>query len=80
MIEPIIISDPDVMLGKPIIQGTRITVELILRKMAAGQTIDRILQDYPYLKREGIVAALEFAAESVRVERVHPIEKNQASA
>ncbi|HKD75435.1 MAG TPA: DUF433 domain-containing protein [Ktedonobacterales bacterium] len=61
MEQPLITSDPQIMVGKPIIRGTRITVELILRKIAAGQTIDQILADYPHLTREGIVAALEYA-------------------
>ena len=54
---PLIVVDPDIMLGKPVIAGTRITVELILEKMAAGQTIDQILEDYPQLTREGVLAA-----------------------
>ncbi len=57
-----IISDPNVMVGKPVIRGTRITVELILQKLAAGQTVEQILEDYPHITREGIGAALEFAA------------------
>lgn len=80
MDQPLITSDPQVMTGKPIIRGTRITVERILRKFAAGQTIDQILSDYPHLTREGIVAALEFAAESVRFEHVYPLSSKQASA
>lgn len=70
MEESLIVSDPRIMVGKPIIRGTRITVELILRKLAAGQTIDQILEDYPHRTREGVVAALEFAAESVRFEHL----------
>jgi len=61
MDEPLIISDPNVMVGKPVIRGTRITVELILQKLAAGQTVEQILEDYPHITREGIRAALEFA-------------------
>ena len=83
MQEPLITSDPNVMVGKPVIRGTRITVELILRKLAAGQTIEQILEDYPHITREGIKAALEFAAESVRFDHVYPIDlssKEQASA
>jgi len=45
------------MVGKPVIRGTRITVELILNKLAAGQTVEQILEDYPHLTREGIRAA-----------------------
>jgi len=49
MQEPLVVSDPDVMLGKPLIRGTRVSVELILRKIAAGQSIDQILVDYPHI-------------------------------
>lgn len=56
-----IISDPAVMMGKPVIAGTRITVELILEKMAAGETEDQIMEAHPHLTREGIRAALAFA-------------------
>jgi uncharacterized protein (DUF433 family) len=80
MEEPLIISDPKIMVGKPVIKGTRITVELILNKLAAGQTVEQILEDYPHLTREGIRAALEFAAKSARLVRVYPIDKDRASA
>ena len=55
-------SDPAVMMGKPIVAGTRITVELILEKLSAGETIDQILEAHPRLTREGVLAALSFAA------------------
>jgi uncharacterized protein (DUF433 family) len=70
--EPMIVSNPKIMVGKPVIKGTRITVELILEKLAAGQIIEQILEDYPYLTMEGIRAAQEFAAESVRFDHVTP--------
>lgn len=57
--------NPEVMLGKPIIKGTRITVELIMRKMACGYTVDEILQSYPHLNKEQVMAALEFAADMI---------------
>ncbi len=75
-----IISDPNIMVGKPVIRGTRITVELILHKLAAGQTVEQILEDYPHITREGIKAALEFAAESVHYSRVYPIDQKRTSA
>lgn len=78
MEEPLIISDPKVMLGKPIIKGTRITVEHILNEMANGLTIEQILEGYPHLTHQGVIAALRFAAESVRTETVYPL--NRASA
>lgn len=65
MNDPFIISDPAVMLGKPVIVGTRITVELILEKLAAGETVDDILDSHPRLTREGITAAIEFAVRNL---------------
>ena len=53
-----IISDPTIMMGKPVIAGSRITVELILEKLAAGESIEQILESHPRLTREGIQAAL----------------------
>jgi uncharacterized protein (DUF433 family) len=59
-------SDPAVMMGKPVIAGTRITVELILEKLAAGETIEQILEAHPRLTRESISAALSYAAQTLR--------------
>ncbi|MBL8156966.1 MAG: DUF433 domain-containing protein [Anaerolineae bacterium] len=56
-----IVIDPAVMVGKPCIKGTRITVELILEKLAAGLSYDDILADHPRLRREDIMAAIIFA-------------------
>ena len=78
MEEPLIVSDPQVMVGKPIIKGTRITVEHILDEIANGLSVEQILTEYPHLTRQGVIAALRFAAESVRTETVYPL--NQASA
>ena len=58
----LIVSDPNVMMGKPVVQGTRITVELILEKLAAGQKEEQILQAHPLLTHEAILAALGFAS------------------
>jgi len=66
-------SDPSVMMGKPVITGTRITVELILEKLAAGETVEQILDAHPRLTREAIQAALAFAAEALRADVVYPI-------
>ncbi|MBL8234055.1 MAG: DUF433 domain-containing protein [Bryobacterales bacterium] len=60
----LIVSDPKVMTGKPVIRGTRITVKLILEKFAAGYTEDDILRAYPHITREAVRAALTFAAEA----------------
>ena len=60
-----ITADPAIMVGKPIIKGTRITVELIVEKLGYGETVDEILEDYPHLNRESIYACLRFAAYTV---------------
>lgn len=62
MTTPRILADPHIMLGKPIIAGTRISVEHVLRELAAGTTIDQLLEMHPHLTREDIAAALEYAA------------------
>jgi uncharacterized protein (DUF433 family) len=62
---PRIEIDPEVMVGKPVIRGTRITVELILRRFADGQTLAEILEDHPTLKAEDVKAALAYAAEAM---------------
>jgi uncharacterized protein (DUF433 family) len=66
-------SDPAVMMGKPVVAGTRITVELILEKLAAGETVEQILEAHPRLTRKAIQAALAFAAEALRADVVYPI-------
>ncbi len=53
--------DPKVMLGKPCIKGTRITVELILEKLAGGATVEWILDGYPHIKREEVLEAIRYA-------------------
>jgi uncharacterized protein (DUF433 family) len=66
-------SDPSVMMGKPVIAGTRITVESLLEKLAMGETIEQILAAHPRLTREGVLAALNFAAQALRADVVYPI-------
>lgn len=68
-----IVSDPTVMMGKPVIAGTRITVELILEKLAAGETYEQILEAHPHLTREAIQSALAFAAQALKADVVYPI-------
>ena len=58
-------SNPSVMMGKPVVAGTRITVELILEKLAAGETVEQILEAHPRLTREAVRAALVCAAEAL---------------
>ena len=52
-------SNPGVMLGKPVIRGTRITIELILEKLSAGATIEELLRAHPRLTRQAVLAAIE---------------------
>jgi len=60
-----ILMNPAIMLGKPTIRGTRITVELVLRKLAEGASEDDLLRNYPTLTRETIRAAVAYAAETI---------------
>jgi uncharacterized protein (DUF433 family) len=66
------------MMGKPIIAGTCITVELILEKLAAGETIDQILEAYPRLCCDAIHEVLSFASEAVKTELIYPISEARA--
>ena len=59
-------SNPNVMMGKPVIKGTRLTVELILEKLAAGETFEQLLDAYPRLTPQAIYAALHFAAQAIK--------------
>ena len=65
--------NPKVMLGKPVIKGTRITVEQLLRKLAAGISVQKILEDYPRLTEEDLQAAILFAAEALSTEELLPL-------
>ena len=65
--------DPEVMVGKPVIKGTRITVQLIVQLLANGATEAEILNDYPDLKKEDIKAALLYASECLDREEVIPV-------
>lgn len=60
--------NPKIMFGKPVIKGTRITVEQILRKLAGGMSIDEIIADHPHLVPDDIHATLAFAAHHPRSE------------
>ncbi len=73
-----ITSDPAVMMGKPVITGTRITVELILEKLASGEPIPQILDAHPRLTPEAIQAALAFAAQALRADVQYPIAEEAA--
>ncbi len=66
--------NPQVMLGKPVIKGTRITVEIILKKLSQNISFEEILSDYPRLKREDIQAAIAYAAAALSTDEVLPRE------
>ncbi|MFN3682053.1 MAG: DUF433 domain-containing protein [Nitrospira sp.] len=68
-----IVSRPNVMMGKPVIAGTRITVELILEKLAAGEPVEQILDAHPQLTRDAVFAAIAFAKEALRADVVYPV-------
>ena len=65
--------NPLVMMGKPVIAGTGITVELILERLSAGESVEQILEAHPRLTREGVLAALRFAARAMRADVVYPV-------
>jgi uncharacterized protein (DUF433 family) len=66
--------NPKVMLGKPVIRGTRITVELILRKLGEGSAHQELLEAYPHLTERDIQAAITYAAEMLAHEETVPFE------
>jgi uncharacterized protein (DUF433 family) len=61
------------MMGKPVVAGTRITVELILEKLGAGETIDQLLEAHPRLTREAVLAALDFAGKALHADVIYPV-------
>ncbi|MFC0632602.1 DUF433 domain-containing protein [Brevundimonas balnearis] len=68
MEHPRISRDPDVMVGKPCIKGTRITVELILRALSRGASVELIVEEYPQVSRDDVLAAMAYAADYLRQE------------
>ncbi|MCD4799286.1 MAG: DUF433 domain-containing protein [Methanosarcinales archaeon] len=71
-------SDPAIMMGKPVITGTRITVELILEKLGFGESIEQIIEAHPRLTEEKIRAALAFASDALRADVVYPITRQKS--
>ena len=74
----LIVSDPTVMMGKPVVAGTRLTVEFILEELAAGTPIEQLLTAHPRLTREAVSAALGFAAKALRADVVYPLTRRSA--
>jgi len=65
--------NPQIMMGKPVIKGTRLTVEMILESLAAGESMENLLESYPRLTMEAIHAALSFAANILKGEKIYPV-------
>ncbi len=68
-----IVVDPKILVGKPVIKGTRLSVEFILDLFANDWTIERILDEYPQLKREDIIAVLKYAAKTVKEKKAYSL-------
>ena len=71
----LIVLDPKVLVGKPVIKGTRIAVELVVDLLAKGWTQDQILDSYPNITARDIRACLAYASEVLHAERVYPLTK-----
>lgn len=65
--------NPKTMMGKPVIRGTRLTVEMILEELSAGTSIDELVQSHQRLTKEAVFAALAFAADALKGEKSYPI-------
>ena len=74
MPQSLLASDPQIMMGKPVVAGTRIAVELVLEKLGAGESVEQILSEHPRLTAKGVRAAIAFAAEALRAGVVYPLE------
>jgi len=72
-LEKRIVINPKIMVGKPIIKGTRIPVDAIIKRIADGMTIKEILADYPNLTKEDVKAALRYTAKVIRGEDIMPL-------
>ena len=70
-----IVANPEVLVGKPVIKGTRISVELVMDLLAAGYTPEQILQQYDHLTADDIRACLAYAKEVIRSERVYAVKR-----
>jgi uncharacterized protein (DUF433 family) len=70
--QDLIISDPNIMMGKPVVAGTRVTVELILEKLAAGESYQQIIEAHPRLTMDALLGAFAFAAAALRADVVYP--------
>jgi len=72
-----IIADPNILVGKPVIKGTRLSVEFIVELLAQGWSESEILRNYPGLTHEDITACLKYASSLLKAEKVYPFELSQ---
>lgn len=72
-LEDRIVIDPNILAGKPIIKGTRIAVEFILELLAEGWSQEKIMENYPQVKKADIIAVLQYATEVLKKEKVYPL-------
>ena len=75
MSSDLIHSDSNIMLGKPVIKGTRITVECILEKFSQGASVEDVLHAYPHINKQAVMAALAFAVEVLHADVSYPVGK-----
>lgn len=68
-----IVVNPQILVGKPVIEGTRIPVSLIVNLIANGYTVDRVVEAYPILTKEDVMTALEYAQAVLNREDIHPL-------
>jgi len=76
--DQLIVSDPKIMMGKPVVCGTRITVESIVERVGAGESIEAIVDAHPRLTHESVLAAIPFAAEALNAGVVYPVSSGSA--
>lgn len=69
-----IVIDPAVLVGKPVVRGTRISVEWVVDLLAAGWSLEQILDNYPHLTREDVQACLMYASDLLHSEKIYPLE------
>jgi uncharacterized protein (DUF433 family) len=72
-----IVSDPEVMMGKPVVEGTRVTVETILEELGAGEAMEDVLAAHSRLTYDGVLAAMRFGAGVLRADVAYPTSKSE---
>ena len=75
MADELTVSDPKITTGKPVVEGVRITVELILEKLAAGESLEQLIEEHPQLTEQTIREALDFAGRALKADVIYPLNK-----